>query len=146
MNEFETVTHIERPLADVFAILLDFDKMPQWSPGLTGVRVTSDGPLDVGSTMVYIGKFLGRDYESPSECTEYVINKKFTTKTTSGPFHLEIENTLEPVADGTRISAIYRGESRGFYRLAEPVVVRLAKKHFETALENFKALVEADAL
>jgi uncharacterized protein YndB with AHSA1/START domain len=146
MNEFETETHIDRPVADVFAALLDFDKMPQWSPGLTEVRLTGPGPLGVGTTLVYIGKFLGRDYESPAECTEYVVNKKWTTKTTAGPFHLEIENNFEAADDGTNLRAVYRGESRGFYKLAEPVVVRLAKKHFETAVENFKALVEAGAL
>jgi hypothetical protein len=74
------------------------------------------------------------------------VESRFVSKTTSGPFHLEVENTVDPLEDGTRLTAVYRGESRGFFKLAEPVVVRLTKKHFETASENLKALLEADAL
>jgi hypothetical protein len=39
-----------------------------------------------------------------------------------------------------------QGESRGFFRLAEPLVVRLAKRQFETAGENLKALLEEHAV
>jgi hypothetical protein len=35
-------------------------------------------------------------------------------------------------------------EMSHFFKLAEPVIVRLTKKHFETAAENLKALLEAD--
>ena len=34
---------------------------------------------------------------------------------------------------------------RGFFKLAEPLVVRLSKKHFETAAENLRALLENQA-
>jgi hypothetical protein len=146
MNEFEIVAVIDRPVEDVFAGLANVDRAPDWNPGVTEVRRSSVSPLEVGSTMVYVGKFLGRNFESPSKCTEYIPNERLTTKTVSGPFHLEIENTLESVDGGTKVTSIYRGESKGFFKLAEPVVVRLAKKQFETATENLKALLEADAL
>jgi uncharacterized protein YndB with AHSA1/START domain len=146
MNEFEIVTIIDRPVETVFSALQDFEKAPRWNPGLAEVRLTSDGPLGVGSTVVYVGRFLGRSYESPSKYAEYVANERFVSVTTSGPFHLEVENSLESVGEGTRLTAVYRGESRGFFKLAEPVVLRLTKKHFETATENLKELLEADAL
>jgi uncharacterized protein YndB with AHSA1/START domain len=146
MNEFEIVTVIDRPVEDVFSALQDFDEAPRWNPGLAEVRLTSDGPLGVGSTVVYVGRFLGRGYESPSKYTEYVPNRRLASVTTSGPFHLEVENSLDSVDGGTRLTAVYRGESRGFFKLAEPVVIKLTKKHFETATENLKALLEAGAL
>jgi uncharacterized protein YndB with AHSA1/START domain len=146
MNEFEIVVVIGRPASDVFAALVDVDRAPDWNPGVTEVRRTSDGPIEVGSTVVYVGKFLGRNFESPSECTDYVAGKTFTSKSASGPFDLEVANSLESVDGGTKLTTVYRGESKRFFRLAEPVVVRLAKKQFETASENLKALLEADAL
>jgi uncharacterized protein YndB with AHSA1/START domain len=146
MNEFEIVTIINRPVGDVFAALQDYDKAPRWNPGLDEVRQTSDGPLGIGATLVYVGRFLGRGYQSPVQYTEYLADTKFATKTTSGPFHLEVENTLDAVDGGTRVRSVYRGESRGFFKLAEPVVLRLTKKQFETAAENLKALLEGDAL
>jgi hypothetical protein len=145
MNEFDIVTVIDRPADEVFAFLVDVDKAAAWNPQVLEARQTSDGPLGVGSSLLYVGKFLGRRFESVSECTEYTPNERFSTKTTSGPFHLEIDNTLSSVDGGTRLATNYRGESRGFFKLAEPVVVRLTKKQFETATENLKALIETEA-
>ena len=146
MNEFEIVVVIDRPVTDVFAALVDVDRTPDWNPGVTEVRRTSDGPVVVGSTTVYVGRFLGRNFESPSKCTDYVADEKFISKSASGPFDLEVANYLESVDGGTKLTTVYRGESKGFFRLAEPVVVRLAKKQFETAAESLKALLEAGAL
>ncbi|HEY6277535.1 MAG TPA: SRPBCC family protein [Streptosporangiaceae bacterium] len=146
MNEFEITIVIERPVENVFAILQDVSKTPAWTPGLTEVRQIGDAPLRVGAQLVYVGSFLGRSYESEASCTEFVANERFASKTTSGPFYLEIDTRLEPVANGTRMATVYRGESHGFFKIAEPIVTRLARKQFETAAVNLKALIEENAL
>jgi len=146
MNEFTIVTVVGRPVEEVWAVIQDVAKTPVWTPGLTEARITSDGPLEPGSTLLYRGTFLGRAYESPAVCTALTENKQFATKSTSGPFHLEIDATLEPVDGGTRVTGFYRGESRGFFKVAEPLVVRLSKKHFETAAENLRTLLEDHAI
>ena len=86
MNEFETVTEIRRSPAEVFAALLDFDRTPMWNPGVSEVRAPA-GPFGVGSSVVYVGRFLGRDYESTSRCTEYTPDRRFASESISGPFH-----------------------------------------------------------
>lgn len=144
MNEFDIVTDIDRPADQVFAFLADVDKAADWNPQIVEARKTSEGPFGLGSTVLYVGKFLGRRFESLSECTEYTPNERLSNKSISGPFHLEIENTLSSVDGGTRLATKYRGESRGFFKLAEPVIVRLSKKQFETATETLKALLEAE--
>jgi uncharacterized protein YndB with AHSA1/START domain len=144
MNEFEIVTVVDRPGNQVFAFLTDFGRAADWNPGLTEARQTSDGPIGVGTTILYTGRFLGRAFESLAECTAYVAGERFTTKTTSGPIQLEVDSTLQPVDGATKLTTVYRGESRGFFKLAESVIVRLTKKHFETATENLKALLEAE--
>jgi hypothetical protein len=53
---------------------------------------------------------------------------------------------IEPVAEGTRVTCTYRGESRGFFKLAEPLVVRLSKKHWETAADNLCELLKDHVL
>jgi len=146
MNEFTIVTVIGRPVDEVWAVIADVAKTPLWTPGLSEARVTSDGPLEVGSALLYQGTFLGRAYESPAVVTALTQNKQFATKSTSGPFHIEIDATLEPVEGGTQVTGFYRGESRGFFKIAEPLLVRLSKKHFETAGENLRALLEEQAI
>ncbi len=146
MNEFTIVTVIGRPVDEVFAVIQDVAKTPVWTPGLSEARITSDGALEPGSALLYQGTFLGRAYESPAVCTALTENKQFATKSTSGPFHIEIDTTLEPVDGGTQVTSFYRGESRGFFKVAEPILVRLTRKHFETAAENLRTLLEDQAI
>ena len=146
MNEFTIVTVIGRPVDEVFAVIQDVARTPVWTPGLSEARITSDGPLEPGSALLYRGTFLGRAYESPAVCTALTENKQFATKSTSGPFHIEIDTTLESVDGGTQVTSFYRGESRGFFKVAEPILVRLTRKHFETAAENLRTLLEDRAL
>jgi uncharacterized protein YndB with AHSA1/START domain len=146
MNEFTIVTIIRRPVDEVFAVLVDMDRMPLWAPGQSEMRVTSDGPFEAGSTMLTRVTFLGRSFELPMICTGLTENKHFATRTTAGPIYLETDAALEPDAEGTRVTSTYRGESRGFFKLAEPLVVRLSKKYWESAAENLRALMEDHAL
>lgn len=146
MNEVQIETRIERAPADVFAALVDLERSPMWNPGLTEVRRTSDGPLGVGSTIIYVGRFLGRSYSSPATYTHFAPGERLASRTTSGPFELEVDNVLEAVGDGTRVRGSYRGESRGFFALAEPIVLRLTRRHFENVMANLKELLEARAL
>ena len=146
MEEYQIVSVVGRPVAEVFAALCDFGRAPEWNPGLIEVRQDDSAPFGVGSEIVYVGHFLGRSYESPATCTEFVPNRKLTTRSETGPFALEVATELEEAAGNTTVTANYRGESRGFFKLAEPLVVRLAKRQFELATENLKALLEAGAM
>ena len=146
MNEFTIVTVIGRPVDEVFAVIQDVDRTPRWMPGLSEAHITSDGPLEPGSTLIYRGTFLGRGYESPAVCTGLTENKHFATKSSAGPFYLETDAVLEPVAEGTRVTTTCRGESHGFFKLAEPLVVRLSKRLWEAAADNLRTLMEDRAL
>ena len=146
MNEFEVMTVINRPVEDVFAALRDVAQSPLWTPGLLEVQRISEDPLEVGGTMVYVGTFLGRRYESPVTCTTLIENKQLTTTTTGGPYFLEVDQRLEPDGAGTKLTVHCKGESRGFFKLAEPLVIRLTQRQFDTGGSNLKALLEDHAL
>jgi uncharacterized protein YndB with AHSA1/START domain len=146
MDEFTIVTVIARPVDEVFAVITDLERMPLWAPGMSGAQVTSEGPLQAGSTIIYQGTFLGRGLELPFVCTALTENKHFGTRTAGGPFYLETDAVLEPAEKGTRVRHTYRGESRGFFKLAEPLVVRLSKKHWESAADNLRTLMEDHAI
>jgi carbon monoxide dehydrogenase subunit G len=146
MNEFEVMTVINRPVEDVFAAVRDVAKSPLWTPGLLEVQRTSEEPLEVGGTMVYVGTFMGRRFESPVTCTSLIENKQLTTTTTGGPYFLEVDQRLEPDGAGTKLTVHCEGESRGFFKFAEPLVVRLTQRQFDTGNSNLKALLEDNAL
>jgi hypothetical protein len=65
---------------------------------------------------------------------------------TGGPFYLGVDQVLEPAGAGARLTMHWRGESRGFFKLAEPLIVRLTKRQAEAAGENLKSLLEEHVL
>jgi carbon monoxide dehydrogenase subunit G len=142
VNEFKIVAKIKRPPEDVFAALVNFDHISDWNNGVQEVRWNRDEPLGVGTTVVYVGRFLGRNFESSAGITEYVPGQRYSSKSISGPIMMEVENTMESVDGGTKLTSVFRGESRGFFKLGESAIVRLSKKLFESATDNMKALLE----
>jgi uncharacterized protein YndB with AHSA1/START domain len=145
VQEFELTTKIDRPPAQVFAALQNLEKLPLWNDSVTEVRRTSDGPLGQGSTVVYVGRFLGLGYERPSEYTEFTPDRSFTTRTRSGPFQIEVATSLEAVGGGTQMTLRVRGMGGGLATITEPLL-KLIRRTLEHNYARFKALLEEGSL
>jgi|ERR1700756_621142 hypothetical protein len=108
-------------------------------------RQTSEGPLEPGATLVYRGTFLGRSYETPAFARPWPRASSSPSRapprrSTSRSTHVGASGGGHPGDE------LYQGESRGFFKVADPLLVRLTKKHFETVAENLRALLEDHAL
>jgi carbon monoxide dehydrogenase subunit G len=143
MAKLEQTLTIDRPVEEVFAFVSEPEKQAQWRSGIEEAELTSEGPIGVGSTFREVERFLGRKIESTSEVTEFEPNSKFAFKSTSGPVSFEATITLEESADGTRLSMVGDAELGGFFRIAEPIVIRMASRQMETDLASLKTLLEA---
>ena len=106
--------------------------------------MTSEGPVGIGATAVMTGKFLGRSFDTTWEMVDYKAGERLESRTTSGPFHLEVSWSFERAGvDGTRFIWHCEGDTKGFFKLAEPVVTRITRKQFEAAAETLKEILEA---
>ncbi len=143
MERIETSVVINRPVKEVFAFLEDPANDPQWQSGLLEAEYTSEGPLGVGTTAREVRKLLGRRIESTYEITEYEPDSKMALKTTSGPIPIEQSASFEAVEEGTKVTLVGEFEPGGFFKLAEPIVGRVAKRQFEADVANLKELLEA---
>lgn len=133
---------IHRPVEDVFAYSNDTSHWPEWNPGL--VEVTApEGPLQAGTRIREVFKFLGRRIESTFEVVEYEPNRQVTFRTVAGPIPMTGTQTYEPVDGGTRLTISGEGEAGGFFKLAEPVVAQMTRRQFQTSIDNLKDLLEA---
>jgi uncharacterized protein YndB with AHSA1/START domain len=135
---------INRPVADVWAYVIDFEKGPLWNPATIETRLISEGPLRKGTTYVWVGQWLGRRMESTAEVTEFEPNRKWGYKVISGSFPGTALTTLEPVAGGTRMTIRSEAEMGGFFKLAEPVMARMSRRQLEGMLANLKDLLEVE--
>jgi uncharacterized protein YndB with AHSA1/START domain len=145
MARIEASVVIDRPVEEVFEFATDPGKMSLWQTGVSEAEQTSEGPMGVGTTMRGVGHFLGRRIESTSEITHYELNKRIDTKMVSGPMKLEESDIFEPVGDGTRVTFVLEGDSGGFFKLAEPLVIRMTQREYEKSLANLKDILEAQA-
>jgi hypothetical protein len=113
----------------------------QWQSGLVEVHQAS-GPVGVGSQITEVYSFLGRKMDGKLEITEYKVNQKITTKSTSGPFPIQYTYTLEPANHGTQFTIDMEMRPEGFFALAEPIVGANLKKDMESNLASLKQILE----
>ena len=131
------------PVKEVFAFVTDLANATLWQSWAVEAGYTSDGPRGPGTPYLYVAKFLGRRIESTGEITALELNRRYAWKVTSGPIPMEAETVFEPFEGGTEVTAVWWGEPGGFFKLAEPIVVRMAKRQLETDFANLKDLLEA---
>jgi uncharacterized membrane protein len=145
MIKVENSVIINRPIGEVFEFVSNIENLPQWAGPVLEAKQTSDGAVGVGATQTQVAQFLGRKIETSQEVTEYEPNKKFSTKTTSGPLPMEIHYILEPAAEGTKVTLEGNVDAGGFFKVAEPLVARMLKRQTESDAANLKDLLEARA-
>jgi uncharacterized protein YndB with AHSA1/START domain len=146
MARFDVGVTIKRPVEDVFAVLSDFSNGSKWASGaVEPAKKTSDGPIGVGTTWHGVGKVAGRRFDTDITLTEFEANRKVTIKFTK-PFPTTTTVTFESVAGGTRVSQTVESEPGGFFKMAESLLVTIARRQFQNDLDNLGDLMEAHAL
>ena len=141
MVRIEFSVDIDRPPPEVFAYLTDAEKLPQWQAG--AIEAEWQGERAEGARVREVRKFLGRRMESELEVTAYEPDRRLGLKVLSGPVPFSVEQRLEPRNGGTRLTFVGEGEPGGFFRLAEPLVQRAAKRQLQADFEQLKDILEA---
>jgi ligand-binding SRPBCC domain-containing protein len=140
-----TIDHtftVEAPPAVVFAYLTDLAKATVWQASLLEAHFVPDAPLHEGTEIHEVRKFLGRKIESVVEVTEFEPDRVFRGRVRSGPVPWQFRYSFEGANGSTRVHFHMEGEPGGFFRLAEPLVVRTVEKQLENDFSTLKELVE----
>lgn len=133
---------INRPVEEVFAFHENPDNQSKWESGVVEYEQTSEGPIGVGTRIREVRMFMGRRLEAASKITEYELNKKYATRTTSGPIPFEGTVTFESLNGGTEVKFLAEAELSGFLSLAEPIFKRAMQRHIKGSFVNLKDLLE----
>ena len=143
MFKLEVSEVINRPVEDVFAFVSNPKNDSLWQSDTVETEITSEGPIGVGTTYRDISGFLGRRIETIFEITEYEENAKIGQKATTGPIPVDATITFESAEDGTKVNFTATGEAGGFFKLAEPLVNRIAQRSWTANYANLKDLLES---
>ena len=143
MVKVEVSAVINRPVEEIFDYMSNPENSPKWQSGVLESEQTSKGPSGVGATIREVRKFMGRRIDQTFEITEYEPNRMIKQKTISGPMKLDAIYAFESVEGGTRVTMGGEGDSGGFFKLADPLINRMAGRQMEADLANLKDMLEA---
>jgi carbon monoxide dehydrogenase subunit G len=143
MTRIEASAVIDRPAEVVWAYAKDIRRWPEWQSGLRDIEVTSEDPIGVHTAYRSVAQVIGRRVESDAEITAFEPPSRWCVQNTSGPYPFEACLTLEAVDGGTRVTYFAEAGAGGFFKLAEPLVARQARRTFQASLNNLKDILTA---
>src|SRR5918996_846041 len=112
---FENAVTIQRPAAEVFAYLADFENVPAWNNAIVETRKTTEASVGVGTTYRQVRK-LPRPSEETFEVTEFEPPRRLSAEGTFGPFLGRFMYVLDPEGQGTRVTNVVELRPTGALR------------------------------
>ena len=140
MIRIEHSLEISRPPEEVFALLVDLDRLPDWQS--SAIEARSDGPLELGSIVHEKRRFLGRELADELEVVAFDPPRRLALRSQSGPLRLTVDHELEPNGGGTRLTVIASGKPGGMMKLAGPMIERTAGEEIRSDFARLKELLE----
>ena len=146
---------INAPPEAVFALLAQPERLPEWTPGVIAVLITSSGPVGVGTTTETVMEAFGVRQTLVGRCTIFEPSRRLVVSNettggikvgsvTIGKVQSTSSSELSPEGAGTRLRATleYKLSAGMFSRLAEQLVGPKMKEDFEQSLKTLKRLLE----
>src|SRR5689334_21006017 len=103
MIQHEVTIHLNRPVEQVFAFLMDINQQPTWQSNLIKSEQLTQGPLGLGSRFREVRRMGKRESEIQGEITAFEPNKRFETKTMTKPQAM-VSYSFAPEQGGTRLN------------------------------------------
>ena len=144
MAKVEANVVINRPMEEVFQFISVNENALLWQPGLLETMVTND-VNGSGRAWTDVVELLGRRLEIPFRVTDWQSDRKIAFQSTGGPIPMQGSYAFELAGDGTRVTFLLTGEPDGFFKLAEPVLMKILQRQWQTNLANLKDVLEAPA-
>lgn len=142
MHTFENTVTIQRPAAEVFAFLADFENIPKWNYAIDETHKASAGPVGVGTRYSQTRSIPGRSVED-FEVTVFEPARRLAIQGQIGPFQAQISYELEAAAGATRlVNNVELDPSRAALRLVAPLAAPKIKAAVAQNLGKLKLVLE----
>ena len=143
--DVRTEIDIARPVAEVAAYAADPDNAPAWYANIDSVEWKTGPPLQVGSVVGFVARFLGRRLAYDYELVDLVPGERLVMRTAEGPFPMETTYTWTPNADGgTHMTLRNKGEPAGFSKLLAPFMAPMMRRANRKDLAALRSVLERD--
>lgn len=138
-----TETSVDRPSDEVFAVLSDYRRDPDWRAAVTAMHVEPDGPVTVGSRIVETLRFGGQTHVTTTTVTSVVAGERLDFEGGNATTIVRGSRIVVPQGTGTRvIQHLELIPRRGPMRLLGPLLAPLYRRVAVGDLEALRNLLE----
>jgi hypothetical protein len=134
---------VSRPAVEVFDVVSDFTRNPEWQRGMKSAAWTTDPPIRIGSSYQQKARFLGRDVLTDFEVTGFEPSHSITIESRQSSFPIRVTRMVESIStDRCLVIAEISGEPGRFFRVLGPLLRILAERSVRGDYRRLKALLE----
>jgi len=147
MQKFTHTLEVDTSRSEVFSILDDVGRTPEWLNRCTGVDKLSDGPNAVGTQLKYHYKDGSRTGEMDGRITAYEPEEHIAMLYTDSMMDVSVDfvATPGPVDDSTRLTHTIDIRTKGLARLFWPIIKVALPRQTTEAMARLKRLAEVDS-
>lgn len=140
MPTFRATTTIDRPAAQIWAVLADYEQDPSWREGVETMAPSTSGPATVGTTTAEVLHLAGKTYRNGGEVTAVEPGQRLEWRTTSGADACGSRSVRPIDARSCEVSLELHLRYHGAQRLMAPVLTPMLRKGLKADLERFADL------
>ena len=134
---------INLPREQVAAFAGDPSNAPRWYVNIESVEWLTPLPLDQGSRVAFVARFLGRRLSYTYEIVDQVPGERLLMRTAEGPFPMETTYRWQSESErSTRMTLRNRGNPSGFSQVAAPLMAAAMRRANRSDLASLKHLLE----
>ena len=142
--DVQTEIEINRPRAEVAAYAADLDNTTDWYANIESVEWKTPKPLEAGSRVAFVARFMGRRLSYTYEIRDHVEGQRLVMSTADGPFAMETTYEWEDISEGsTRMRLRNRGNPSGFANVVGSVMTGAMRRANRKDLARLKQILES---
>ena len=142
MVRIDFTIEVARPPTEVFARLVDLDRLPEWQE--SALESSADGPVEQGTRVKERRRIMGRELENELEVTTCDPPRQLTLKALGGPVPFTVDHQLVEKAGSTVLHVVAEAKPGTFMKLAEPMLARTAEQELRKDFARLKEQLEAE--
>lgn len=137
--QFEIKTHINKPVKDVFKYISTLSNHKDMIKANIDSKQTSEGPVQVGTTMTNVAKFIGMKMEEHFIVTEYLEDTFIAKQSAPGSTFVTGDKfTFDEADGGTLLNLHVYANTKGLLKLFDGYLGKKVKQSLVEDMERLK--------
>ena len=133
---------IDRPPEEVFDVVADTSREPDYNPRMRHAERLTNGPLGVGTRFHAETDSMGRPVDMVIEITDYQRPRSLSSATHMASMDLHGTLTFDPVPEGTLMRWSWELEPGGLLRLLGPLIAIMGRRQERSIWTGLKHHLE----